>query len=128
VTAPEARVAWVSRHRPSARLVAEVQARWPGARLVDAGGAFRDAGEILARVRRAGAARAIVVAPLAVLAALCSARDAGRGVELLWAEAEELDAPAGAEWTMRRADGRTQHYRHARLRRVVRVAVDLEDL
>jgi hypothetical protein len=65
----------------------------------------------------------VVVAPLSVIAALCE-----RGIKPLWAEMELVPGPDhAAEVRVNRKDGRVDHYRFVRFRRISGVRIEYED-
>jgi len=118
-------IAWFSRHAPTAQQVAELRRLYgPDVRVYRDTRTFSGAEEIEQRFRASGAADMVVVAPLSVIAALCE-----RGIKPLWAEMELVPAThSGAEVRIQRKDGRIDHYRFVRFRRISGVRIEYEPI
>ena len=113
-------ITWFSRHDPTPRQRAELERLFPGAAITIDRRTFRDADDIIARHR---GDEMVVVAPLSVIQALVD-----RGIRPLWPEMEKIPPGAAAEVTMRRRDGRLDHYRFVQFRRVVSIEIRFEEV
>ncbi|OGH73882.1 MAG: hypothetical protein A3C90_04635 [Candidatus Magasanikbacteria bacterium RIFCSPHIGHO2_02_FULL_51_14] len=113
------RILWMSRHTPTERQISEL-ARYLGdeVEVEQEPRPFDDARQIVRRFRQGGYDEMVIVAPLSVIAVVCT-----EGVKPLWSEAGEENDPAKIEFRGARGQG----YRFVRFRRIMRVALEFED-
>ena len=113
------KILWMSRHTPGVSQLTALRQMFGHDVVVEQEARpFDDARQIARRYRGGGYDDLVVVAPLSVLAVLCT-----EGLKPLWSEAAEENDPTKIEFRGARGQG----YRFVRFRRVKRVALEFED-
>jgi hypothetical protein len=113
------KVLWMSRHRPHPRQISALQALYGDDVIIKREPRpFDDAHEIAHRFREGRFDTMVVVAPLSVIAVLCT-----EGIRMLWSESVEENDPKKIDFY----GARNQGFRFVRFRRIKRVALEFED-
>ncbi len=117
-----ARILWLSRHPPLPAQRRELDRLWPGCTIDQKVHPYRDAAEIVRRVRDDGYDQVVAVAPLSVLDQLCR-----RGLFPLRAEMEPVPkvGPCDPDWEV---DYGGRRVRFREFRRVTRLHLETEAL
>ena len=113
------KILWVSRHTPHGRQIETLRSTYGGDTVVDQESKpFDDARQIVKRFREGKYDEMVIVAPLSVIAVICT-----EGINPLYSEAIEENDPAKIEFRGARGQG----FRFVRFRRIKRVALEFED-
>ena len=113
------KILWMSRHCPSESQKEGLRQMFGEDIRIDLEPRpFDDARQIAERYKNGGYDDMVVVAPLSVIAVLCTA-----GVKMLWSEAAEENDPKKIEFRGARGQG----YRFVRYRRLRRIVMEFED-
>lgn len=110
-------ILWLSRHMPSKRQIAALEAMYPGHELKIDSRSFDNADDIAARYHKSGATDIVVVAPLSFVRELVR-----RGLHPLWAEMRQI--ARGSPDADSHHNGRS--YRFIRFNRIKSVRVETE--
>ncbi|NBX49608.1 hypothetical protein EBT25_06620 [bacterium] len=113
------KVLWMSRHRPHPKQINALQEMYGKDTVVEQEPRpFDDAHQIARRFHEGRFDAMVAVAPLSVIAVLCT-----EGIQMLWSEAVKENDPAKIEFRGARGQG----FRFVRFRRIKRVALEFED-
>lgn len=113
------KILWMSRHEPHRRQIETLQNMFGRDTVVEQDPRpFDDARQIAKRFREGGYDDIVIVAPLSVIAVLCT-----EGIKPLWSEAVEENDPSKIEFRGARGQG----FRFVRFRRIKRVALEFEN-
>ena len=113
------RVLWMSRHKPHQKQIEAIKSMYGIDAVVEQESRpFDDARQIAKRFREGNFDDMVIVAPLSVIAVLCT-----ENIRMLWAESVEENDSGKIEFR----GARNQGYRFVRFRRIRRVALEFEN-